>query len=431
LEEQFPTEFREILEAFDQDAPISVRYNLKKYALSPLASKVPWLASATYLEKRPLYALDPLFHSGAYYPQEASSMILESVVKYITSEIEIKRCLDLCASPGGKSTHLLSLLPEKSVLVSNEIISKRFSVLYENLIKWGYPNFIATNARPDQLKRLDDIFDMVLVDAPCSGEGLFRKQIEWREEWTQDNCNLCAGRQHQILDSAMALVRSGGFLIYSTCTLNPNENLSQIEYILKNEEFESVIIPGITTFGFIEQHSAVGTGYLALPNRIEGEPFFIACVRRKGDTTPIMPRTSRILFEHRFVSHTLFSERQSFYRKKDELYDMNSTQVEMAENLDLSRIRQRIPAIGIYKKDIFLPEHFSAMHVKLFANSPRIELDINQALCYLRHEPLDVKIETKGWILLTYQAINIGWIKYDGRRIINKYPMNWRLRLMK
>ena len=431
LKEQFPQEHEQICDAFDQNANLSIRNNTAKRIPDSVKNRVPWSRYGQYLTQRPEYSLDPLFHAGTYYPQEASSMIIEQCYNEIAAIKPPDRILDLCAAPGGKSTHLLQLIPDKSVLLSNEIVPKRYSILYENLVKWGYPNFISTNYRPDQLTRIGDIFDLILVDAPCSGEGLFRKQKSWREKWTVENCNLCARRQTKILDSALKLLRPGGHLIYSTCTLNPHENLDQINFLLSKEEVELVEFSSLQSFGFKRINKQDAIGYLALPHRIKGEPFFVACIRKKGNSNPLLGRTSRILYQSRPGSPEEFSMEHWTDQKDDQLFSLNNLQLELAEHLEISNIKCAIPELGTYKKDIFIPAHFSAMCKTIKSYRSTISVNKEQALRYLRHESLSLDVQAKGWWLIQYEGVGLGWIKYDGRRIINKYPMKWRLRLTK
>ena len=432
LEVQFPQRSKAILSSFDQAPTLSVRKNPLKPSDSLHGKQIPWADTGVYLDERPTYALDPLYHVGAYYPQEASSMALEQVIKQISSNHQLDRVLDLCAAPGGKSTHLLQLISAEAVLISNEIVPKRFSILYENLIKWGYPNFIATNYRPDQFIRLGAIFDLVVIDAPCSGEGLFRKQEKWRDKWTLENCDLCAHRQQKILKTAMKLIRPGGYLIYSTCTLNPAENIDQVNYMLSNSEFEVIEIPALPTFNFDRIHQDEATGYLALPHQVKGEPFFITCLRHKGQPEPlVIPRTSRNRFRRPAPDVTYFSSNKSLARQDDDLYLINDLQHEMSECLEVMGLRHRMPKLGSYNKDLFIPGHFACMCPVINEYIMSAEVSMEDALKFLRHEQLTIELPNKGWYRLTFKDIGLGWIKYDGRRINNKYPIKWRLRLTK
>jgi len=180
------------LRAFVEPSPVSIRVNPFKWNREPVNSKpVPWSSTGYYLENRPSYTLDPLFHAGCYYPQEASSMFMEQVVKqFVDTSVRIK-VLDLCGAPGGKSTHLSGLIGKGSLLVSNEVIRSRASVLSETLTKWGAGNVIVTQSDPSAFKSLQGYFDVIGVDAPCSGEGMFRTENA-RNEWSEANTAHCS-----------------------------------------------------------------------------------------------------------------------------------------------------------------------------------------------------------------------------------------------
>jgi len=213
-------------------APVSLRVNVAKGRTRLEAEAVPWCETGYYLPERIPFTFDPLLHAGAYYVQEASSMFLEQAVRAYVHEAVT--CLDLCAAPGGKSTHLCSLLPADSLLVCNEVIRSRSYILAENITKWGYPNTLVSNDDPASLGRLTRFFDLIVADLPCSGEGLFRKDAGSTSEWSLANVNLCAARQRRIIHDVWDALKPGGLLIYSTCTYNTEENEDNIRYI-KNE----------------------------------------------------------------------------------------------------------------------------------------------------------------------------------------------------
>jgi len=428
IENDFPNDYGKLLSSLNNDPVISIRHNPKKVGHLTLDDKIPWTVHGEYLDERPAYAQDPSFHAGAYYPQEASSMALEPVLRFIDEQIPINRILDLCASPGGKSTHILSLIPSEAVLLSNEIVPKRFTVLNENLIKWGYPNFMTSNYHPKQIARLEDVFDVVVVDAPCSGEGLFRKQPKWRSQWTESNCELCANRQKDILAQADKLLRPGGYLIYSTCTLNPSENVETIAHANEQFNWNSISIPELLKYNFQEVHQKEAVGYMALPHLVRGEPFFISCLKKAGDAQPLMARTSRILYEDGGLDASITRSKTLFQKKNEDYYDLNAAQVELAEHAEFAKLRLQLPSLGSFKGKSFIPTHFAAMHINSPLQAHHIDTNKENALAYLRHENLQMDGFEKGWYMLVYKQVNLGWVKYDGRRWINKYPMKWRLR---
>ena len=243
------------LKGFDEDAfqavhqsggqITSVRLNPDKILNIPSSilklqlARVLWSSNGFYLKERPSFTLDPLFHAGAYYVQEASSMFLEEVLKQSVDLSKPLRVLDLCAAPGGKSTLIQSVISKDSLLVSNEVIKTRVNILSENITKWGGANVIVTNNDPSDFKRLPGYFDVIVVDAPCSGSGLFRKDPNAINEWSENNVALCAQRQQRILADILPSLKEGGVLIYSTCSYSQVEdedisNWLQKEYSLFN-----------------------------------------------------------------------------------------------------------------------------------------------------------------------------------------------------
>ncbi len=206
------TEYPDFIKSLDTPAPTSIRLNPGKVSDAFVETdNIPWCNEGKYLAERPSFTFDPLFHAGAYYVQEASSMFLEEVWKQVNPENIPVRVLDLCAAPGGKSTHLLSLMSDDSLLVSNELIQARNKVLQQNILKWGNANCIVTQNKPDDFTALPDYFDVILIDAPCSGEGLFRKDKDAITEWSEKNVAMCAFRQKEILTSAMLCLKPGAF----------------------------------------------------------------------------------------------------------------------------------------------------------------------------------------------------------------------------
>ena len=214
-----PAEYVLFKESLERPTQTSIRLNWKK-PVDILFSKrpIPWVKDGYFLEERPSFTGDPTFHAGAYYVQEASSMFISHILESL--KIPKGVYLDMAAAPGGKSTLLSSYLGEEGLLVANEVIAARTQILKENVIKWGLGNTVVTHNDPEHFSPLDGFFDLVLVDAPCSGEGMFRKDPLARAEWSPENVLLCSARQKRIVDKAGELVKGGGYLLYATCTFN-------------------------------------------------------------------------------------------------------------------------------------------------------------------------------------------------------------------
>ena len=233
-----------LLAALSAEPEVSVRVNPDKLSLSALrehfgvlvGDPVLWAADeAFYLTERPSFTLDPLFHAGAYYVQEASSMYVGKLFERAKAILgkEDLRVLDLCAAPGGKTTQLLSHLDDTSLLVANEVVPSRATILAENVARWGRSNVAVTQSDPAAFGALHGFFDIAVVDAPCSGEGMFRKDERAVAEWSPANVQLCAARQRRILADFWPSLRPGGFLIYSTCTFNRQEDEDNVDWICR------------------------------------------------------------------------------------------------------------------------------------------------------------------------------------------------------
>ena len=213
------------------ESPVSIRFNPYKIGSQPEGRQVPWCRYGYYLDERPQFTLDPAFHGGAYYVQEASSMFLEAIFRQIFEPDAAPRILDLCAAPGGKTTLLSTLAGAEGLVVANEVIRQRASVLAANAVKWGIGNIVVTNNDPAHFAPFEHYFDLIAVDAPCSGEGMFRKDPAARTEWSEQGVKLCAARQRRILSDIWGSLRPGGILIYSTCTFNAAENEENIAWL--------------------------------------------------------------------------------------------------------------------------------------------------------------------------------------------------------
>lgn len=429
----------------DQNPPVSIRCNpAKKIQDSThfsLVESVAWCNQGCYLPERPVFTLDPLLHAGAYYVQEASSMFLEQAIKYVLQIKQVRLALDLCAAPGGKSTHLAALLPADSVLVSNEVMAPRVSVLMENLVKWGNINVMVTQNDPADYKKLGTCFDLVVVDAPCSGSGLFRRDPETIAEWSEQAVNLCAQRQQRILADVLPALAPGGFLIYATCSYSPHENEAIVDWLLDWEDLQSHALP----YSF-EQHGVMvaksvkhgGVGYRFFPNRVKGEGFFLA-VFQKGGQEEGQKKSGKTRKTEREVSlPTGFQDwinpniPVSFYERKAVYYGMAPRLMEyVAKWMPLLNVRKAGTRIGEEAQGKIIPDHDFALSVLIAKDAIRtLEVTQTIALQFLRRQEVAgwQNLE-KGWVLITYNQLPIGWIKCLGNRYNNYYPTQWRIRM--
>lgn len=430
-------EWNDFLIALEQESPTSIRVNRKKIAATlPEQALIPWTVDGYYLDKRPQFTFDPLLHAGCYYVQEASSMFVEQAMQqYVEGDVKI---LDLCAAPGGKSTLLANLITENSLLVSNEVIRSRANILSENMTKWGCPNVIATNNDPVRIGQLHDYFDVILVDAPCSGEGMFRKDTDAIGEWSVDNVKLCKQRQQRILGDIWPALKSGGLLLYSTCTYNIEENEENVVWI--RDELGAEVLPvnietewGITS-SFMEGMSA----YRFLPHKTKGEGFFFALLRKVGDDYGSRPLKRRQDKQQKNKTD-LPKEYKRYLKNQDTFayYEQNNSWIAFPQHLtdDLNYIKSNLNVVsagislGEFKGKDFIPHQALAMSNCLNTNNfDKYGIDWRTSISYLRKEPVILQDMPKGYILLTHKDIPLGFVKNIGNRANNLYPQEWRIR---
>ncbi|MFV0379149.1 MAG: methyltransferase RsmF C-terminal domain-like protein [Mangrovibacterium sp.] len=434
IREQFPGAAELFIAALEQNARISVRLNPAKFTAKPHGEQVPWCNEAYFLPERPTFALDPLWHVGTYYVQEASSMFLEQAFRQVKVEGP-KMVLDLCAAPGGKSTHLNSLLGKNDLLVSNEVIRARVQVLIENLSKWGYPNAVITNADPKQFGELEGLFDVLVIDAPCSGEGLFRRNPEAANEWNTENARLCAVRQRRILADSWPCLKSGGYLIYSTCTFNPAENEDNLQWLRQQCGFESIRLPLQSEWQVDELETEGIYGYRFLPHKVQGEGFFISILKKTEATVPIrFPKkfATRLQNPPKSTTHWVINPANKlFFQHQDQLKfipaNWENEILMLFEKLNVVKAGVHFATL---KKNDLLPEHELAMSTELVADSfDRVELSHEDALRFLGRDNFQLPHAGSNWELACFGGLPLGFLKNLGNRFNNYYPKEWRLRM--
>jgi 16S rRNA C967 or C1407 C5-methylase (RsmB/RsmF family)/NOL1/NOP2/fmu family ribosome biogenesis protein len=438
-----PAEFAQFKEGLERPTQTSIRLNRwKPTALSFSKHPIPWAEDGYFLEERPSFTQDPSFHAGAYYVQEASSMFIAHILN--SQQIPKGIYLDLAAAPGGKSTLLSSYLGEEGLLVANEVIGSRTQILKENVIKWGLGNTVVSNNDPEHFAQLDGFFDLVLVDAPCSGEGMFRKDPQARAEWSPEHVNLCAARQKRIVDKAGELVKGGGYLLYSTCTFNEKENEEILRFLTEEFAFEPVRIPLNPSWGIVETEVSTDEGpffgYRFFPHRVAGEGFFITVLRRPEDAhTQVAPITKE--FKHHSLKRV--GEKESAVLEQEvggngtgKFYLLQDTYFRMQEGYsrELEKLAQvlslRYFGVELGKKQgkEWIPSHEWALSTLPKIGFPQQELSTAEALDFLRKNDQNLTNLPLGWVLLTHQNLPLGWIKNLGNRVNNYYPKEWRIR---
>lgn len=422
--------------AHQENPPVSIRLNpLKGKDLYSSLPRVAWCNEGRYLNERPLFYNDPLWHAGAYYVQEASSMFISHIWKSVISDsVPNPKWLDVCASPGGKSTLLASQLQGYGLLISNEAISSRVGPLIENISKWGYANTIVTQNDPKSFARLPAYFDALLVDAPCSGSGLFRKDDDAVKEWSLDNVKICHSRQQRILFDVLPSLKNGGYLVYCTCSYSKAENEEICDWLIDEMQMEPIKVPIESQWGIVESHTSKGAfGYRFYPHLVKGEGFFAAVFRKpSGNFAGPKPTKNKLQFllpkEYRPLLKWIgLEDGFEFMKYNDEITLVpNWLSYESGLLFENLNIRKFCLPLGKMVRNDLIPDHCLAMSY-LLSDIVKKELNLEQALNYLRRDEIDSDTSHSGWVLLTYKNVGLGWAKYMDGRVNNYYPKSFRL----
>jgi 16S rRNA C967 or C1407 C5-methylase (RsmB/RsmF family)/NOL1/NOP2/fmu family ribosome biogenesis protein len=446
--------YRALEAALGEEPSVSIRVNRAKRDVEPEGRRVPWSTEGIYLQRRPTFTFDPLFHAGCYYVQEAGSMFVELALRtYVDRPVVM---LDLCAAPGGKSTHARSVLPEGSLLLANEVMRNRSQILAENLIKWGYPEVIVTNNDPADFTPLGPTFDVILTDVPCSGEGMFRKDAVAVEEWSVENVANCEARQRRILADIWPTLKPGGLLIYSTCTYNREENEDNVLWIARTLGADILSLPAYPAWGITGNLTGADFPvYRFLPHRTQGEGFFMAVLRKhsadasagadediaiynmvkkekrdkkKGKKTGSAPSASIPAEARTWVKQ---DEDYLWEMKGDTAVAFPAAHAALYQRLaEQLRVIHAGITVGSVKGKDFIPDHSLAMSTALQREAfVEAEVTYEQAIAYLRKESLTLSADLpRGYVLLTYCGIPLGFVKHLGNHANNLYPQEWRVR---
>ena len=362
-------------------------------------------------------------------------MFLEQVLLQCIEADKPLTVLDLCAAPGGKSTHILSLLNDHTLLVANEVIQQRATVLAENIQKWGYSNVVVTQNDPRDFQRLSNWFDVMVIDAPCSGEGLFRKDERAREEWSPEHVALCAQRQQRIIEDAWPALKQEGVLIYCTCTFSPQENERNLQWLSTRHDVEFIKLSLQHDWNIEEVHFENVIGYRFFPHKIKGEGFFIAAVR-KAESSAEVKLTTKKTFIH--------ASKQVSDRLKDWLTIKH--EFIMQQNLVLAIPPQHLHAVDFLqqnlhvinkgvavaelKHDKLIPQHALAISSALQQLAfSRWDVEYDQAIAFLKKENIFEEGKEKGFSLIRHDGLPLGFVNVLDRRANNLYPAAWRIRM--
>lgn len=428
----------------EKNTPTSVRLNpakLSEHVGIDVETQVPWCTAGRYLTERPKFTYDPLLHAGCYYVQEAASMFIEQAYRVLSQDIVPTRLLDLCAAPGGKSTLWRSLLPDGALLVANEPIRQRAQVLNENLIKWGHPDIVCTSAFPEEFSGLSGFFDVIAADVPCSGEGMFRKDEGAVSEWSPEAVDTCASRQWQIIESIWPTLRTGGYLVYSTCTYNRQENEENVCRICNELGAEPVQIPVEESWGISGDTRGELPVYHFFPHKTKGEGLFLALLRKTSETPPMKTKKNK-----KGKDQQKSPALRGGAKVVEWLKDNSKFKLYMPDEEHIAAIREtlfddalcvssqvRTLNAGILLAELkgkMIPQHALALSSFLEDSAfPRAELSLDEALSYLRRESFSLSSDVpRGYVLAVYQDYPLGFLNNIGARANNLYPQEWRIR---
>jgi 16S rRNA C967 or C1407 C5-methylase (RsmB/RsmF family)/NOL1/NOP2/fmu family ribosome biogenesis protein len=442
IQNQFGAEATELLEAFHLPARTSVLINpAKSNSSSPfeIALPVTWNDWGCLLNERPSFTLDPRLHGGHYYVQESSSMMIGFVMKTLFGENRDLNCIDLCAAPGGKSLNVLNHLQGEGILVSNEMNPLRNSILRETLCKWGYLNKVVTKRKTSDFAAISGLFDFVLVDAPCSGEGMFRKDEFAISQWNPALVKQCALTQRSILEDAWALVAENGYLVFSTCTFSEEENVENSSWLSSLPDCESVQIKVPEEWN-LHLLGVNFSGLQFLPHKVPGEGFFISVFRKKSSShgksaKGLVPFWNKAPSDFRFLLRDWleFSENESlFINSKNEISIVSIRSEKSSKLLDTLIKNDLVTEAGLIiamqKGRDFIPEHGMAMNLLAKPEHLIVDISMEMGLDYLRRELSDIPTDKRGWLLIRSEGVVLGWIKKMDNRMNNYYPVEWRVR---
>lgn len=439
-----------LVSALDTEPVTAVRLNSAKCSDLPLECgdlhPVKWCERGYVLESRPRFASMPQWHSGAFYVQEPASMVLWTVAAGIARLLDMDelRWLDLCAAPGGKTTAVLDALPADAFVVANEFDGRRASILAENLARWGAPNSAVTRGDTRWVRKMRDAFHVVSVDAPCSGEGMMRKEETARSQWSSGLVKQCAALQREILANAWEALAPGGFLVYSTCTFNLEEDENNVAWLMSEYGAECV-----APDAFMPMPECVGSlveGVKVLrfmPHATEGEGLFLAVVRKPGDISDV--KQFKAAKQKGKISKSFGCEgwlaepsRFVFASHDDSISAVPAVHSQFVDSVRRanSGLLSAGVSVGVVKGRDIIPSAELALSTALSQESfPRVELTLDEALDYLRRgtDGLMSAIARcgavkHGYVLAEYCGLPLGFAKYLGNRANNLYPSNWRLR---
>lgn len=429
--------------AFEEPASASVRYNPFKETVRMNGMSVPWSQEGVILEERPVFTLDPVFHAGAYYVQDSSSMFVGDVFRRLLKDYGLPqgrplRVLDLCAAPGGKTTDLAASLRtvcgDGFILVANEVMKQRAGILASNVALWGDPNVVVTSDDPKAFASLTGCFDIILADVPCSGEGMFRKDEQACEQWSEDNVALCEGRQRRIIADVWPSLADGGVLVYSTCTFNRYENDGNVRWIYENLGGSPVFVGHESPYdGIIPTEF----GFSLVPGFVRGEGQYCSAVIKTGETHEVYePKQYRRPSKDKGIPipdyvKNLFSIDVNLRQRGETIIALPALLAQDIAFLESAlNVIAAGCAAGTVKGKDFIPDADLALSIELAPDAyDKIEVDRETALAYLHRDVIHLDDAPKGYVMVAYQGLPLGFVKNLGNRCNNLYPQSRRIRM--
>lgn len=463
--------------SYENGRAYGLRYNPLKFESGEIFEKrisqvtgwelaaVPWCAEGYYYQPSCQPGKHPWHEAGAYYIQEPSAM---SAVELLGAEPG-EKILDLCGAPGGKTTQIAGKMQGQGLLVSNEFYGNRAKILAQNVERMGIANTVVLNESAERLaQRFPQFFDRILVDAPCSGEGMFRKDPQAAQEWSLQHVEMCALRQREILSQAADLLKPGGVLVYSTCTFEPRENEGCMawflheypEFSLQRAECAEPYFsagraewtdPGADGVKTQVQEQELKKTYRLWPHKLQGEGHFAARLKKAGDLREqenllqaAVFRTGKRAsksgqngqdarlkeavssfreFEEKVLRIKLGTERQKYVLFSEQLYLLP----EEMPSLEGVKVLRAGLHLGTCKKNRFEPSHALALHLCPGQSQNFVELTENEPLKYLHGETVSCDSGQKGWTLVCMAGLPLGWGKAQNRMVKNHYPKGLRI----
>ena len=433
-------EAERLFEALDSVSPVAVRLNPAKCGDEGVWSDgeaIAWSKNGRKLKERPSFTLDTAFHAGAYYVQEAASQFIDYIVSQ--EDLQGKRVLDMCSAPGGKTTIYSTAVGEDGLVVANEYVRTRANILADNVRKWGMGNVLVTNNAPEHIAQFEGWFDLVAVDAPCSGEGMFRKEEVAREDWSEEAVKMCAARQLSIVREAWQSLKDGGLFIYSTCTFNEDEDEGLLRAFIEEvgevfEPSQRVEIEG--TWGVVRGEVGDFQTFRFFPHKTDSEGLFVAVARKAEPTTQRTPKARKRVMQEvdknsrkELMRYLQQPDNYTFAMVADTIYAYRTEQFKAVQALSegLTAICSGV-AMGQIFKGKLKPDWALSQYIGFERKSVAVEeVDESRALDYLRKKDIAVGDMAEGINLITHKGRALGFAKRVGVRCNNLYPNSLKI----